>query len=77
MSTNSTSDSKHNDDDESLRADFWKVMTSKVSSNLRLELLELWIEGDLASIETEFAPFISNHSMGSDLRKSRGSSDKH
>jgi hypothetical protein len=77
MSMNSATDHAQNSDDESALSQNWKTMQSKVLDKPSLEALDSWIEQDLARLELEFASFVSNHSLKANLRKSRGSSDKH
>jgi hypothetical protein len=77
MSIDSAADKSHESDDGSPLPEFWENLKSKVSEKPSLDLLESWIEQDLAGLEREFAGFVSNQSLKSNLRKSRGSSDKH
>ena len=77
MSIDSATDKSHESDDESPPLEFWKNMKSKVLDKPSFEILTLWIEQDLAGLETDFASFSSNESLKANLRKSRGSSDKH
>jgi hypothetical protein len=77
MSINSAADTSHESEDGAPLPEFWKNMKSKVSEKPSFESLESWIERDLAGLELDFAGFVSNQSLKSNLRKSRGSSDKH
>jgi len=77
MSIDSATDKSHESDDEIPSLEFWKNMKSKVLDKPSFETLTSWIEQDLAGLETDFASFSSNESLKANLRKSRGSSDKH
>jgi len=77
MSIDSATDKSHESDDEIPSLEFWKNMKSKVLAKPSFEVLGVWIEQDLAGLENDFASFISNESLKSNLRKSLGSSNKH
>jgi hypothetical protein len=77
MSIDSAADTSHESDDGASLPEFWKNMKLKVSEKPSFELLESWIEQDLAGLELDFAGFVSNQSLKSNFQKSRGSSDKH
>jgi len=50
MSIDSAADTSHESDDGSPLPEFWKNMKSKVSEKPSFELLESWIEQDLAGL---------------------------
>jgi len=77
MSIDSATDKSHESDDESPSLEFWKNMKSKILDKPSFEVLSSLIEQDLVNLEKDFSSFISNESLKANLRKSRGSSDKH
>ncbi len=77
MSIDSAADKSHESEDGTPLPEFWKNLKSKVSEKPSFESLESWIEQDLVALELVFAGFVSNQSLKSNLRKLRGSSDKH
>jgi hypothetical protein len=77
MSTNSETDHTNNSDDEYTSSKEWRVIQSKALDNPSLGSLNLWIDQDLAALEHKFASFVTNSSLKTNLRKSRGSPLKH